>query len=76
MTDQIIAMNPLVRTMSSSISLNGISALRRSLLENSYEYLENLLKEEGIIIVVGFNILRFDIPLIIQKSVEYRGSLS
>jgi hypothetical protein len=41
-----------------------------------YEYLENLLKEEGIIIVVGFNILRFDIPLIIQKSVEYRGSLS
>ena len=42
-----------------------------------YEYLNNLITKSEFLVIVGFNILRFDIPLLIQKGVEYGvGSLS
>jgi len=36
-----------------------------------YEYFENLINEAKFLDVIGFNILRFDIPLLIQKGVEF-----
>lgn len=54
----------------------------RSVITKFYDYLKGLVEgwESGMIRfieVVGFNILRFDIPLLIQKGVEYNvGSLA
>lgn len=42
-----------------------------------YNYLNDLVSSKYTVVVVGFNILRFDIPLLIQKGVEYNvGNLS
>ena len=45
-------------------------------IRSFYEYLNNLIAESKFLVVIGFNILCFDIPLLIQKGVEYSvGSL-
>ena len=45
-------------------------------IKEFYGYLEVLRKGSDFLVVVGFNILRFDIPLLIQKSVEYGKDLA
>jgi len=47
-----------------------------AVIRRFYEYLNDLIVESKFLVIIGFNILRFDIPLLIQKGVEYGvGSL-
>ncbi len=43
----------------------------KEVLYEFYNYLEELLKRSKFVNVMGFNILKFDIPLLIQKAVEH-----
>ena len=43
-----------------------------SVIKSFYEYFEELTKKARTIIVIGFMILRYDIPLLIQKGIEYK----
>jgi DNA polymerase elongation subunit (family B) len=43
----------------------------KEIVRKFYNYLKELSKKDSIILV-GFNILRFDIPLLIQKGLKYR----
>ena len=46
------------------------------MIRRFYEYINDLIAESKFLVIIGFNILRFDIPLLIQKGVEYGvGSL-
>ena len=48
----------------------------KGVIKEFYSYIFDLMEEEDFLVVVGFGILRFDIPLLIQKGVEYGYSLS
>jgi len=41
-----------------------------------YSYVFDLINRADFLVVVGFGILRFDIPLLIQKGVDYGYALS
>ena len=42
-----------------------------AVIRRFYEYLNDLIAESKFLVIIGFNILRFDTPLLIQKGVEY-----
>jgi len=43
----------------------------KSVVEQFYEFLESLNPKEQTVWVIGFNILKFDIPLLIHKAMEF-----
>jgi len=43
----------------------------RGIVIKFYELLRNLLSKERTVWIIGFNILRFDIPLLILKGIQY-----
>lgn len=60
---------------SSSVQLEPVVLIAKDgdscgIIRQFYDYLKRLRKRERFIEVVGFNILRFDIPLLVQEGVE------
>jgi hypothetical protein len=43
-----------------------------ALVRRFYEYFIEINNKNNLVITIGFNILRYDIPLLIQKGFEYR----
>ena len=43
----------------------------RSIVVKFYELLRNILKRESTVWIIGFNIFRFDIPLLTLKDIQY-----
>lgn len=43
----------------------------QQVIERFYDYLYDLMEEARFLVVIGYNILRFDIPLLIQKGAKY-----
>ena len=44
----------------------------KKLLSRFFDVMERLKKDYGVVILIGFNILRFDIPLILQRASEFK----
>jgi len=43
----------------------------KNVIEKFYEYFDDIISMSEFLVVIGFGILRFDIPLLIQKGIEY-----
>ncbi len=79
--EKIIAIGIIEETISQNASSQGLpshfflewnSGSEEKVVHNFYHYLQDKIKGNKCIEVVGFNILRFDIPLLTQKGAKYR----